>query len=928
MFTRSLTAIALALVMGFSVPSPSYAQNKKDEPKKDQPKQQDKKTDEPKKDETKKEEEKPAEPKKDPASSDYDKAVKELQRVDGSFPLYIRKKEILLELPEDKLGKIFLMQAAFDTSLDGFMMHAGVPIGGDSIDAFRFDKHDDNVWLMRPRIQVRWEKNDPFAVGADRTFQEAVLGSYKIEQTNPDKHLLLVNVTNLFYGDIFRLSEQISSLLGGPYGLDRDKSGIERANGFPDNTVVAMKLNYVSPRGSQGNPLADLLGISAPNTLEDDRSAPVRIVYNVWFRKDDGYQPRLADSRVGYFTNDSTTFAKYTQEESTQSFINRFNLIKKDPNAAMSEPVKPIVWIVDPSIPAEYRDAVKKGVLFWNKAFEAAGFRNAVQVQDPPAEDKNYDHADGRYNVIRLSPSLGSPFAAIALPRTDPFTGEVYNASVTLDGNIFKDLMTYHQTLSPVAASATQRALSVLLRSADRKMTDDQYLFEPQKAEAQQKVNDLLAKLHWNQEACTYAADNAVDTALAWNAIQIANGLKVSKEEFVKRYIEEAVCHEVGHCLGLRHNFAGSTNLTTAQLADDTITGNQGVSASVMDYTPPNALAVLKGSGNFFNTGVGPYDTWAIQYGYTPFAGKTTQGEKYDLNQIARLSGKPGNAYMTDEDADTWNPYAVRFDLARDPLNYSERSLQSYHRAILSAIKNLPKPGEPYSKRTEVILTAILRSFREGRNAARFIGGVVASRTYKGDVGERASLKPVDAATQRQATSLIVKNFLQPDSFDLPTDVLSTLSMTESGGWTAPLRDVLGGFQQNLAALMMSASTTDRIAENAFKTRDGHAYNLDEHYGSFIGAVFNEVGKNTHITPLRRDLQKFVLNALMVQAGAPAGSINEDVRTVTSDALRRLVVRFDTASKNQNLDGMTRVHLRDCAEQARRFLSRQSIARS
>ncbi|HEY0867511.1 MAG TPA: hypothetical protein VGE01_09035, partial [Fimbriimonas sp.] len=131
----------------------------------------------------------------------------------------------------------------------------------------------------------------------------------------------------------------------------------------------------------------------------------------------------------------------------------------------------------------------------------------------------------------------------------------------------------------------------------------------------------------------------------------------------------------------------------------------------------------------------------------------------------------------------------------------------------------------------------------------------------------------------------------------------------------------------SLAAVMISASTTDRIAENAFKTRDGHAYNLDDHYGAILGAVFREVGAQTQITPLRRDLQKFVLNGLMLQAGAPAGAINEDVRTVANDSLRRLAARFDAAQKLKGLEGMTLVHLRDSAEQTKRFLNRTSVAR-
>ncbi|HEY0868352.1 MAG TPA: hypothetical protein VGE01_13285, partial [Fimbriimonas sp.] len=127
MFTRSLTAIALAIVMGASFPSASYAQAKPDEPKKEQPQKDQPKKDDPKKEEAKKEENKEDpkkdEPKKDPKVADYEKAIKDLKRVDGSFPLYLRKKDILLELPEDKLGQIFLVQAAFDTSLDGFLLH-------------------------------------------------------------------------------------------------------------------------------------------------------------------------------------------------------------------------------------------------------------------------------------------------------------------------------------------------------------------------------------------------------------------------------------------------------------------------------------------------------------------------------------------------------------------------------------------------------------------------------------------------------------------------------------------------------------------------------------------------------------------------------------------------------------------------------------
>jgi hypothetical protein len=344
-----------------------------------------------------------------------------------------------------------------------------------------------------------------------------------------------------------------------------------------------------------------------------------------------------------------------------------------------------------------------------------------------------------------------------------------------------------------------------------------------------------------------------------------------------------------------------------------------------MDYMPPNVMAVLKGSGNFYSPTVGVYDLWAIKYGYVPIDAKTPIGERYALSQIASQSGLPGHAYGPDEVADRWDPYAVRFDGAKDPLEFSDRVLLSLRRARQYAIANMPKPGESYSKRTMVLLTSIMRSFREGRNAARFVGGIKESRNFKGDQGEKPTLEAVDPSVQRQAMHLIVTNFFAPDAFDMPQSVLDTLSLDEnSSGWAAPLRDLIGAWQTNLLALVMSASTTDRIAENAYKS--SKQYKLDEHFGTILGAVFAEVGENKPIKPLRRDLQRFVLSGLMLEAGAPQGAINEDVRVVASDAIRKLDKRFVAQIEHPaKLDGISLLYLKDSHENLQRFISRNMI---
>ncbi len=854
-------------------------------------------------------------------TSAYKSAVKDLKRIDGSLPVYLRKKEVLLELPEDKLGKLFLVQAALESGLDGGFMSAGMPVGGSAVDVFKWQRHEDSVWLVRPRTNFRWDKDDSFSIGADRTFQEAVLGSYRIEQQDPDKKLLLVNITQIFYGELFHLQEMVMSGLGGPYQLERDKSGVDKVKGFPDETVVQMNMHFYSPRGGEPSPLAALLGLG-DNTLEDDRSAPLKVVYTMWYRKDDGYKPRLGDPRIGYFDETFFSLNKYLDPDRTERFINRFNLAKKDPSAKISEPVKPIVWTLDPSIPEQYRPAIRDGILRWNKAFETAGFKNAVQVQDVPKSDPDYDHADGRYNVVRMVISPSSPFAAISLFRTDPISGEILNASITLDGNMVRDVMQEHfRNQESVLRPQERSALQVLTRDRSRLETDDWLLFATPEEKAREALEDRFKKFGWNAHLCTYGSELAEGSLMSWTSLQ-AVPHDISKEEYVKRYLAMCVSHELGHCLGLRHNFAGSTNLTTAQLADDKLTSDQGISASVMDYMPPNVMAVLKGKGNFYSPTVGSYDTWAIKYGYVETDAKTPLGEKHFLSQIASQSGLPGHTYLPDEVADRWDPYAVKFDGAKDPLEFSDRVILSLRRARQYAITNLPKPGESYSKRTTVLLTSIQRSFREGRNAARFVGGMKENRNFKGDTNEHATLAPVDPAIQRQAMHLIVSNFFASDAFDLPQSVLDTLSLDEnSTGWAAPLRSLIGSWQTNLLALVMSASTTDRIAENSYKSAG--EYKLDEHFGSILGAIFKEIGEDKPIKPLRRDLQRFALSGLMVEAGAPQGSINEDVRVVASDPLRKLDKRIVAQIQHPGkLDTISLLFLRDSHENLQRFLSR------
>lgn len=866
---------------------------------------------------------KPEPPKKDPKVEEYEKAVKDLKKIEGPFTFYQRKRDVLLELPESQLNRTWLMQGTFQTGVVGDGAQSGFPINFGPLAVFEWQRMEDSVWLVRPNTRFMWEGGDPLAIASQRTFPNAILASYRIEATNPEKKLLLVNVTNFFYGDSIRLSELMGQVLGGEYMLDREKSFVDSIKGFDDVNTVQARLHYMSPRGAQRNPLAALLGIPDPH-LEDSRSAPLRVSYTMWYRKDTGYRSRLADPRIGYFTRDYFNVSRFSESDRTERLINRFHLVKKDPTAVLSEPVKPIEWVIDGSVPPEWRDAVAKGILVWNDAFEKIGFKNAIVVRQSEGI-ADYDHADGRHNVVRWAMSPDAAYA-IALFRTDPFTGQIYNASVLMDANMVTAAFREHERLVLPDANARKRALDVAQRDPHRGCSDEEHLYDPE-AGKRRELRKELAKEGWDGVECNLAQGMLAESQFAWSVIQ-ASGFKVSRKAYTEQFVTHVIAHEIGHCLGLRHNFVASTNLTTAQLANDALTGKVGVSASLMEYTPVNILATLKGSGNFYTKTLGPYDYLAIQYGYSDVPGGSTLGERFALSRIASKTSQPGLRWMGDENANQWDPYVVTFDCAKDPVNYSMEVLKAARRVKADAIKNFPKPGTSFEDRTNALLFSISRVFREGRYTARFVGGMRGSKAFAGDPGALPSLMPTPAAEQRQAMRLIVQNCFKPESFELPASVKINLgrdpNIEDNASWTAPLRELIAGQQAMLFASLLSSNTTDRIVENEFKL-GANGYGIDEHYATLLGAVFQEIGNGKSLDPLRRDLQRFAVQFLLTQAGGAQGGLSEDARLLATDSLRRIAARFQAASNGATLNSLTKMHYRDSAETIRRFLQRTQV---
>lgn len=881
----------------------------------------------------------PEAPKKDPKVEEYEKLLKDATKHAGVFTMYTKKRDVLVEIPEQKIGQMFYVQNTLST---GFSqnMQAGDPVMTDmasfsSVQVYKIEKRDETMYLIRPNIRYRWDDKDPLAIASQRSFPNAVIADYKIEGYNPETKRYLVNMTNFFNGEVSGINFFVMILGGGQYMLDRERTKVDRIYSNNNMAVVRMDMHYQQPLspatlmgGAEPEGLAALFGTS--NQFEDSRSIPLVVNTTLWYREPSKYVPRVSDPRVGYFTNDFYNVDKFFDKalDRKERYINRWHLVKKDPTAALSEPVKPIVWTIDHSIPEKWVPAVTEGILRWNKPLEALGFKNAVRVERAPKDDPNYDHADGTRNVIRFTMTEDAAYA-VALFRTDPISGEILNAAVTVDANFTSVLNREYMVSAPVVAKTPE-----LLNFAKRSVTrQSKPLGSPLAAlNGTAKFHDpRLGKLEtmgWQSHQCSLQSQRLNDLAMDIRAASAA-GMNMTGEDFIATALADTVAHEIGHCMGLRHNFIASTTLSTDELGNPNAVKKYGVASSVMDYTPTNALGFLKKDKSIlFNAEVGPYDVFAIEYGYKPLTANTPDGERFALGQIARKGGQKGLAFMTDEDADSVDPYVVRFDNGSDPLNYIERDLQVRRQTRLWALANLPKPGQSYSERNTLVLRSLAAAYRQVGNAARFVGGVSGSRNFKGDVNERPTLAPVNPETQRQAMSIITKYGLSMGTLDLPDAVLRTLStFDEDGapGYTAgSLRETFMVSQVMVLAELLSAEKLDMISENAFKSgKTANVYTIGEHYQRVYGAVFSELEAGQSVSTLRRDLQSFFVEVITAQAGAKFGELNEDSRVAALAHCKNLRAKLAARTKSSGkLDAATLAHFRALEDRLARFQNR------
>lgn len=820
-----------------------------------------------------------------------DEAVSEMEAVPGFFNMYRTEDGALfMEVTEEHFGKDFLVVVQMARGVGESILLTGYPLATDML---TFRMRNDRIELVTRNPYFRADPGTPLARMVDLGFRESVRQTFGIVARDDGAGRYLINVTGLFLSDWPDLADFLPLIYGVGFGFDPRRSTLVSVEGFPENVEIEVDLTFAAPR-----PIPS-------QTLPDPKTLPISYHYSILELPETPMKPRRADDRVGYFV---TAYRDYSHEGSATNavrLVNRWRLEKKDPYALLSEPVKPIVFYLEETIPEAYRPYIKEGIEAWNKAFEAAGFKNAIVALDQP-DDPNWDPGDARYSTIRWMPSVDSIFAA-GPSDVDPRSGEILNSDILFTSDWVRALTGEHELLA----------------------SDDPMGFLERQAKALELAR--LINPEFASRLCTYSAGLVPHLALLRYTLMADGVIGPDGDvplEYVGAALRETTMHEVGHALGLRHNFKASSVVPNRKLHDTSYTEQFGITSSVMEYNPPNINPERSEQGEYFNSTVGPYDVWAVQWGYLP-VGNETLAPHPQLEAIAEERHEPEHAYGTDEDAWAY-PYALdptinQWDLGSDPIAYY-RGLQRLVARLWPVVEQrVIEEGEPFWPLRNAVTTLLFEKVIGHFYAApKAIGGLYVTRAHKGDPRGENPLSVVPAAEQRRALEFLLEAFTPQLLEDFPKELLDKAIPERCIDWactwpfgtrfTYPIHNVVMSIRTQLLEMAFWPERLMRIRDNAYRSNETDPFTLDELFGGFTDTIWAGVlGGRAPSDSFQRAIQSVYLDKLIALAtdGAEEQSRPriDDARALAFSELMRIDQAIDRALASGTLAPVDRAHL-------------------
>lgn len=697
----------------------------------------------------------------------------------GGITVHRVDDRYFFEVPDSLLGRDFLMVTRV----------AGVPSGaggfqsaGSSLNErmVRWEKTPDRVLLRSISPDVVADDTLPIARSVAQNNFAPILGAFPIAAFARDSTAYVLDVTDFFTADNPATSG-LNADQRRTYGVrryDPARSYVSGVRSFPLNIEVRQVQTF-----DAATPPDDRNGATV--TMETRQS--IVLLPKVPMK------PRNFDPRVGFFSVDRVNYGLDVQKAGTQEFITRWRLEPKDVGAYSRgepvEPIKPIVYYIDPATPTRWKRYVREGVENWQKVFEKAGFKNAILARDAPtkAQDPDFDPDDARYSMVRWAASLVRNATG---PHThDPRSGEIINSEITWYHNHMRSYRNWLM-METGASNPSARSLDI-------------------------------------------------------------------PEELMGETMRQVITHEIGHALGLQHNMMASASFLTDSLRSPTFTAKYGVSATIMDYARQNYIA-QPGDGlkpKDFIRRLGPFDDFAIMWGYRAIAVKTADDEKPTLNKWLTDQSGPYPYRFVNQQQASGDPRNQTEDLGDDPVKSSTYAVMNYKRMIPQLVGWTTKPGDDYTDLLELYDESIGRWAGYMGHVVTIIGGVNVDLKTADQAG--AVYRVVPKARQKAALAFLSDNVFITPSWLQPQAIVSRIGPTTT----------LATRQAGVLTSLLSAARLGRMAESE-KYDAPNAYPMADYLGDLKRAVFGGAAPDAN----RRQLQRVYVQRLDLFINPPAAT--------------------------------------------------------
>ena len=832
---------------------------------------------------------KPAAPPGTPAP--FATVVKDATAMPGFFTLHRKDEKTWIEIGPEQFEEPFFFTWNIPSSVGEKGLY-GSQMGGARQAFFR--RIGNHVQLIAKNAQYFAAEGSPQARFVGESFSDSLIASAPAASApHAETKAILVEANALLFADIPGYLTRLETAFRLPYALDAKNTSIARAGSTPSLTTLQVRAHFAIPK-IPAPPLKPTPGTPAPTgpkSVPDPRSVFVGFQYSFSRLPPEPMRPRVADERIGHFTTARFDYTDDLSPRTRVNYVNRWRLEKKDPKAAVSEPKEPITYWIDRNVPEKYRQAVADGILEWNKAFEKAGFRNAIVVRQQSEQD-DFDTMDARHASVRWFTGADLGFA-IGPSHKDPRTGEILDADIATG---------YGFTRGPRRFVAEDLGMPP---SAEPLAA---FIADP--LEAHRSGPDGL------HLACGYAWQSASEFEFALELLE-ARGIgwdSPQADALAKANLKRNVMHEVGHTLGLRHNFRSSTVYTLAQMRDPAFTRANGVVASIMEYSPLNISVAGEKQGEFVSDTLGPYDYWAIDYAYREIEPAL---EKRELEAIAARSTEPWLAYGTDEDAGIGKRYAGidpevnRFDLGAEPLEYYHKRVR-LSRELWNRIQDLVlAPGESYERLTRSLASGLAQVAGVAPLAAKYVGGVRLLRDRAGT--GRPLYEPTPPAKQREALAMLANDLFQPASFAFKPEFVSRIGIDHFERPRNPDFSIAASVL-NVQKAALDQLLDDGVAARILSAREkvagsAKAFSLGELYGTLQGAIWSELGGSQDIPRIRRNLQREHLSRIANSLVKPSAELPPDARAMQRESALELERRLRAAVAKGGRSKEARAHL-------------------